>query len=52
MPLYFAIQSTLQRFKMGAKEEALRQIGLIKDHMIDKQHFYPYNYFLDLIIKV
>lgn len=29
---------------MGAKEEALRQIGLIKDHMIDKQHFYPYNY--------
>jgi len=29
---------------MNTKEEALKQISLIKDHMIDKQHFYPYNY--------
>lgn len=29
---------------MSQKEEALRQISQIKDHLIDKQHFYPYNY--------
>ena len=29
---------------MSPKEEALKQISEIKDHLIDKQHFYPYNY--------
>jgi hypothetical protein len=29
---------------MSPQEEALRQISQIKDHLIDKQHFYPYNY--------
>lgn len=29
---------------MTPKDEALKQISEIKDHLIDKQHFYPYNY--------
>ncbi len=29
---------------MSPHEEALRQISQIKDHLIDKQHFFPYNY--------
>ena len=29
---------------MSPKDEALKQISEIKDHLIDKQHFYPYNY--------
>ncbi|NEW60910.1 hypothetical protein GSY74_06400 [Sulfurovum sp. bin170] len=29
---------------MSEKEEVLRQISEIKNHLVDKQHFFPYNY--------
>ena len=37
---------------MSPHEEALRQISQIKDHLIDKQHFYPYNYNAILVWSV
>ena len=46
--IYFAMQSTLhfktRKTTMSEKEEVLRQISEIKNHLVDKETFFPYNY--------